>query len=88
MRFEEFWDRLSYGGKTPEDDEYNIVGNNRLHIRSRGNKNLKYKITKDTVKKYFEKIPTMDETKFRYQHSSYFYNVYRHIVKKLNDKKS
>jgi hypothetical protein len=83
MQFEEFWNSLSNGGKTPEGDEYNVVNDDKLHIRSPGNTNLKYYITKNTVKRYFEKaIPIMGETKFRQKRSSYFYNIYRHIIKK------
>ena len=66
MEFEEFWNILSHGGKTPEGDEYNIVNDDKLHIRSPGNTNLKYYITKGTVKRYVEEdIPNMGEKMFR-----------------------
>ena len=83
MQFEEFWKSLSNGGRAPEGDGYNVVNDDKLHIRSPGNTNDKYYITKNTVKRYFEKdIPIMGETKFRQKRSSYFYNVYRHAIKK------
>jgi len=85
MKFEEFWDSLSDGGKTLEGNEYNIVDDGKLHIRSPGNVNSKHHIRKDTVKRYFEKdIPMMGEKKFRYWRSSYFYNIYQHIVKRYS----
>jgi len=81
MRFEEFWDSLKKGGETPEGDKFKVTDDDRLHIRSPGNRNLKYYITKDTVKRYFEKdVPIMGERKFRRNRSSYFYNIYKHIV--------
>jgi len=82
MQFEEFWNTLCKGGKTAEADKFNVVNNDKLHIRSPGNTNLNYYITKNTVQRYFEEdIPIMGETKFRQKRSSYFYNIYRHIIR-------
>lgn len=81
MKFADFWKELVKGGVTPEGDKYSVVGGDRLHILSRGNTNPKYYIKKKTVEKYFSvDIPAMSETDFRIKRSSYFFNIYRHIV--------
>jgi hypothetical protein len=81
MKFTTFWGHLLKGGITPEGDKYSVVSGDRLHIQSPGNTNPTYYIRKKTVEKYFSiDIQAMSETEFRIKRSSYFYNIYRHIV--------
>jgi hypothetical protein len=83
MTFLEFWKKLSDGGVTPEGDRYSITDDGRLHILSPGNKNKKYRLTQTITERYFTRdIPEMGEAHFRRRRSSYFYNVYRHIMRR------
>lgn len=81
MNFDEFWAALQAGGTTEQGDRYQIVEGEKLHILSPGNHNKYYRIKKETVRRYFEvEIPNMTEANFRKNHSSYFMNVYNHII--------
>jgi len=82
MTFEEFWTVLSQSGVTPQGDQYNVTDDGRLHILSVGNQNQFYYFSRQISERYYlHDIPENGETWFRRMRSSYFYNVYAHVIR-------
>lgn len=81
MTFQKFWTILCKRGESPEGDRYSVTSDDRLHILSPRNKNLRYRLTKATAQRYFTLIPQMTENDFRYSYSAYFHNIYRAIMR-------
>lgn len=93
MTWDRFWNHLQTGGTTPDGLRYAVINNEKLHIISPSSKNKNFYITKETVKKYFTKLyeEEIDPKEFKYFHSYWFYQVYKHIlgiqINKISDKK-
>jgi hypothetical protein len=83
MKFNKFWVILSKGGVSAKGDKYKVTDDGRLHILSPRNKNRRYYIKQETVRRYFTQgIPNMTPQTFRHNHSAYFHNIYIFIMQR------
>jgi hypothetical protein len=83
MTFNRFWAILSDGGVSAKGDQYKVTDDGRLHILSPRNKNRRYHIRQETVRRYFtQDIPHMTPQEFRRNRSAYFYNIYIFIMQR------
>lgn len=81
MTFKSFWNRLQKGGISPQGDQFSVTPDDRLHIKSPGNKNDSFFIMKETVRRWFEQdLRKMEAREFRRRRSVYFHNVVLHVA--------
>jgi hypothetical protein len=81
MTFQQFWNRLQQGGTSPQGDQFSVTLDDRLHIESPGNKNNRFFITKETVRRWVEEdLRKMETREFRRRRSAYFHNVFLHVT--------
>jgi len=81
MTFKQFWNKLQQGGKSPQGDQFSVTLDDRLHIESPGNKNNRFFITKETVRRWVEEdLRKMEAREFRRKRSAYFHNVALHVT--------